>query len=251
MIVRSDAIVLKSIPYGETSLIVTLFTRTYGKTTVIAKGARVPGSRFGASLQMLSYSQVVFYHKAGRGVHTLSESSIAEPLLKLHRDMRHLGVAVRSVELVASLLHEEEENPLLFNLLVQVLHYLNEPLRFPENVLSYFQLRTAGALGFAPRIDREAVVAVGEEGARISLASGAIVPNSAEASRRISRSAVRAFAVFARADLDVVIRMELRPEVRREVDALIEDFMRYHVEDAYPTRSSRVLGQLRDLENGP
>lgn len=248
MIVRSEAVVLKSIPYGETSLIVTLFTRARGRISVIAKGARVPGSRFGASLQPLTYSEIVFYYKPGRGVQTLSESSIVEPLLRFQRDVRKLSVGVRVVELVAALLHEEEENPLLFNLLLQVLHYLNEPLQHPENLLPYFQLRMAGSLGFAPRVQRQSVEAVGHGGADVSLASGEILPVAGAASRRVSRSAVRAFAIFARADLDVVVRLELTSPVRREVDRLIEDYMRYHVEDAYPSRSARVLGQLQDVE---
>lgn len=249
MIVRSDAVVLKSIPYGETSAIVTLFTRAMGKLPVIAKGARVPGSRFGASLQPLTYSQVVYYHKPGRGIHTLSESSIAEPLLKIHRDVRRLSAGLRSVELVAALLHEEEADPLLFSLLLQALHYLNEPLRYPENVLLYFQLRMAGALGFAPHISREGVAEVGDDGASISLTTGAIVAGGSETSWHVSRAGLRAFAIFARAELDTVIRMHLEPNVRLEVERLVEDYMRYHVEEAYPSRSLRVLGQLRHMDD--
>lgn len=249
MILRSEAVVLKTIPYGETSLIVTLFTRAKGRITVIAKGARVPGSRFGASLQPMTYSEVVFYHKPSRDVQTLSESSIVEPLLRIHRDLRRLGVGLRIVELIAALMPSEEENPLLFNVLLQVLHYLNEPVRFPENILSYFQLRLAGALGFSPRLSRESVDAVGADGAHVSLASGEILPVPQHPSRHASRLAIRAFAIFALADLDVVVRLELEPRLRREVDRLIEDYMRYHVEEAYPTRGERVLGQVADVEN--
>ncbi len=248
MILRSEAVVLRTIPYGETSLIVTLFTRAKGKVTVIAKGVRVPGSRFGASLQPLTYSEVVFYHKPGRGVHTLSDSSIVTPLLKIHRDVRCLGAGMRIIELVSSLLHDEEENPLLFNLLLQVLHYLNMPQPSPENLLSYFQLRMAGALGFAPRIDRSAVEAVGRNGTDVSLATGEIVAGPAGASRHASRAAIRSFAIFARADIDAIVRLELTSAVRSEVDRLIEDFMRYHVEEAYPSRSARVLSQIRNVE---
>lgn len=248
MILRSESVVLKTIPYGETSLIAALFTRAKGRVSVIAKGARVPGSRFGSSLQPLTHGEVVFYYKSGRGVHTLSDSAIVEPLFRIHRDVRRMGTGMRIIELVAALLHEEEENPLLFNLLLQVLHYLNEPQRSPENLLAYFQLRMAGALGFAPRVHRAAVEAVGERGAHISLATGEVLATPQAASRHASRSAIRAFAIFARADVEAVIRLELDASVRAEVERLIEEFMRYHVEDAYPTRSARVLGQLHDVE---
>lgn len=247
MIFRTEAIVLRTIPYGETSRIVTLFTRARGKITVIAKGVRVPGSRFGASLEPLTYSEIVFYFKQGRGIHMLRESSIVTPLLKIHRDVRCLGVGLRVIELVSALLHDEEENPFLFNLLLQVLHYLNRPLRFPENLLSYFQLRLAGALGFAPRIDRDAVVALPADGAHVSLESGEILRAPGQATRHASRSAIRTFAIFARADIDSVVKLELAPAVRMEADRLVEEFMRYHVEESYPRRTRRVLDQIQDL----
>jgi DNA repair protein RecO (recombination protein O) len=38
--------------------------------------------------------------------------------------------------------------------------------------------------------------------------------------------------------------MELAPDVRREVEALVRDFLRYHVEEAYPERSQAVIAQL-------
>ena len=66
------------------------------------------------------------------------------------------------------------------------------------------------------------------------------------AARRASRTALRAFAIFARADLDTVMRMRLPPDIRRETTVLIEDFLRYHVEDAYPSRSDKIISQLLD-----
>jgi DNA repair protein RecO (recombination protein O) len=43
------------------------------------------------------------------------------------------------------------------------------------------------------------------------------------------------------------MRMELEPAVRREVETLVRDFLRYHVEDAYPERSQQVIAQLERL----
>ena len=40
------------------------------------------------------------------------------------------------------------------------------------------------------------------------------------------------------------MRMRLDSDTRREVNALVEDFLRYHVEDAYPSRSDKIIGQL-------
>ena len=64
---KSSAIVLRLVEFSETSLIVTLFTRDFGKVTALAKGARRPKGPFEAALDLLSLTRIVFLRKsAGR-----------------------------------------------------------------------------------------------------------------------------------------------------------------------------------------
>ena len=246
MILRTDAVVLRSMEYGETSRIVTLFTRTKGKIAVLAKGARHPKSRFGATLQPMSYIQVVFYYKPGRGLQTLSESTHLEVFHRVGRELERIGAGLRLVELVYALMQEEEQNPLVFDLLLQVLHWLDAADANVQNLLPYFQLRLATVLGFAPAVEREAVQALPEAGGLLALDTGAVLPLGAapRSAARSTRTALRAFAICARADLETIMRMNLTPEVRIELNRLVEDYLRFHVEDAYPTRSNKIIGQL-------
>ena len=247
MIVRTEAVVLRRMEYGETSQIVTLFTREKGRLAVLAKGARLPKSRFGSSLQPMSYMQAVLYYKASRGLQTLTESAHIQHFARIGSSLEKLSVGQRVMELTYALLHEEEANPLVFNLLIETLYQLNEAEARATNLLLCFQLRLASALGFAPAIDRASVEALGDEGGRLALERGAVLPAHADvqqAGLRASRTALRAFAVFARAHLDAIMRMRLTPDVYAEVDTLIEAYLRYHVQDAYPGRGSRVTDQL-------
>lgn len=246
MIIRTEAIVLRAMEYRETSQIVTLFTRERGKMAVLAKGARLLKSRFGSSLQPMSYTQVVFYYKPTRGLQTLSESAHVQPFHNISRDLEKISIGLRMVELVYALMQEEEQHPQVFNLLVEALSRLDESDAHAANLLPYFQMRLGTALGFAPDIDREKVEHLPDEGGVLALDTGAILlPEAAPpAARRASRTALRAFAIFARADLDTVMRMRLDANTRRTVNTLVEDFLRYHVEDAYPSRSDKIIGQL-------
>jgi len=248
-IVRTEAVVLRSLDYGETSQIVTLLTREKGKIGVMAKGARRTKSSFGSTLQPMSYTQVVFYYKPTRELQILSESSHVESYHQLRRSLRSITVGLRIVELVDALVEEEDPQPEMFALTVRALRRLNRTEARASNLWPFVQLRLARLLGIAPAIEREHVEAVEDEGL-LSRANGGVYPNDAapEAPRRASRAALRAYAVFARADLDTVMRMELTPAVRREVEGLIRDFLRYHVEEAYPDRSQAVIAQL---ERGP
>ncbi|MFQ5569406.1 MAG: DNA repair protein RecO [Rhodothermales bacterium] len=251
MIIRTEAIVLRTMEYGETSQIVTLFTREKGKMTVLAKGARLMKSRFGSSLQPMSYTQVVFYYKPTRGLQTLTESAHVHPFHHISRNLEKLSVGLRMMDLVYALIHAEEHNPQVFSLLLQVLSRLDTAETHTTNLLPYFQMRLATVLGFAPDIDREAVQTLPDEGGVLTLDAGAVLPADASprAARRASRTALRAYAILARSDLDTVMRLRLEPPVRREVNGLIEDYLRYHFEDAYPSRSDKIIGQL--LSNDP
>jgi DNA repair protein RecO (recombination protein O) len=256
-IVRTEAVVLRSLDYGETSQIVTLFTREKGKLGVMAKGARRPKSSFGATLQPMAYTQVVFYYKPTRTLQTLSESSHVESFHRLRRDLRRITVGLRIVELIDALMETEDPAPDVFALLVRVLGRLNVAERRFANLWPYVQLRLAQRLGVAPAVDRERVEAVtGDEGV-LSLVDGGVYPDGGrdrapdsgrdggiEEPRRASRAALRAYAVCARADLDTVMRLEMSPAVRREVEGVVRDFLRYQFDDAYPDRSRSVIAQI-------
>lgn len=252
-IVRSEAIVLRSLDYGETSQIVTLFTRTKGKVTIMAKGARRPKSSFGSTLQPMAYTQVVFYYKPTRTLHMLRESSYMAPLHDIRRHLDKIGIGLRIVELVDALMQDEDPQPEVFDLALHALRRLNDAHERMANVWPFVQLRLAATLGIAPAIQREQVEAIGERG-QLSLSNGGVYPLAAEprTPTTASRAALRAYAIFARATLDTVMRMTLPSAVRREVETLVEAFMRHQFQDAYPTRSRDVIAELGtpDASNG-
>ena len=246
MIHHADAIVLRSIEYGETSRIVTLFTRQRGKMTVIAKGARRPKSQFGSTLEPMAYTQIVYYYKPTRGVQLLKESSHAETFPRLRGTLERIGIGLRIVEMIYALLQEEEEHPDVFSLTLQVLHALDQAPNRLGNLWPFFQMQLAAMLGFAPAFDREQVEAItGGEG-RLALDSGMILPSESayRPSSKASRSVLRAFSILARADIETILRMELTPERLRAVGRLVTEYVRYHMEDAYPDQSDSVLRQL-------
>jgi DNA repair protein RecO (recombination protein O) len=245
-IIRTEAVVLRSLNYGETSQIVTLFTQEKGKIAVMAKGARRPKSSFGATLQPMAYTQVVFYFKPTRTLHMLRESSHMTPFHDIRRRLDKIGIGLRVVELVDALMQAEDPQPDVFDLVRSALLSLDRSTERIANVWPFVQLRTAAALGVAPDVRREAVEAVTEPQGLLSLSNGGVYPLDAEPrhAQRASRVALRAYAIFARASLNVVTRLHLRPSVRREVERLVEAYMQHHFEEAYPTRSRDVIAQL-------
>ena len=247
MILRTDAVVLRAMRYGETSRIVTLFTRDVGKVAVLARGARTTKSRFGSTVQPLSFVEAVLSTKETRTLQTLREASHRRRFPLVSTDLDRLSAALRMAELVNALTEDEQAAPALFDLFVATLGGLDAPTALPANALLFFELRLAGHLGFSPRFTREAVADVPDEGGLLLLGTGEIVGSEArvyDAPRRASRAALRAFATAARADGSLVLQMHLSPEATAEALALAEAYLRHHVGDAYPTRSAAVRAAL-------
>lgn len=254
MIVRTDAVILRAFDYGETSRIVTAFTRLHGVIGVMAKGARRPTSRFGATLQPTAYVQLVYYYKAERGLQTLKEATHLQRFAALTtveptpEGLDRVTSGLRIVELVRALLQEGDANPPLFGLLVQTLAWLDATPTNAANALPWFQLRLAAHLGFTPDVHREDVEGLSDDGGSLLLDTGTIAPAGflGRASAKASRATLRAFAVLARTDLATAGRMRLAPDVRAEVETLVDAYLRFHTEDGYPERVRRVAGQMAE-----
>jgi DNA repair protein RecO (recombination protein O) len=246
MIIRTEAIVLHALDYGETSRIVSLMTRQQGRVSVMARGARRPKSVFGSALQPLSYTQVLYYYKSGRDLQTLKDATHAHRLRFLIDDMVKLSVGFRMIELVRALTEPGDPQPALFNALLHSLLHLDAATARAANVLPHFQLRLAGTLGFAPTIEKPAVAGLPEDGGVLDLSTGSIHSGGRGPSgSRASRSALRSFAVFARADLETALRMRISERVYDETVALVDAYLRYHVHGRYPDRAATIGRQLR------
>jgi DNA repair protein RecO (recombination protein O) len=73
---QTDAIILRLVPFSETSLIVTLYTRDLGRISAIAKGARRPKSPFEGSLDILSVCRIVVICKSSDALELLTEAKL-------------------------------------------------------------------------------------------------------------------------------------------------------------------------------
>ena len=60
MIVKANAIVLRNIPYSDTSVIAKIFTEEYGKVSIIAKGAWKPKKSFGNMLDPIKHISIQY-----------------------------------------------------------------------------------------------------------------------------------------------------------------------------------------------
>jgi DNA repair protein RecO (recombination protein O) len=154
-ITKTEALVLKSIKFGDTSRIATLYTQNYGKIKVIAKGIRKPKSRLAGALQTFSHIQIVFYKKQTTEIYLLSQSEILHSYQSLSRDLHRYVFASAVLELLDRLITGEEPNPRLFELTLEVLSFMETcPQKSLEKSFWSYASKLADLLGYKPKLDK-------------------------------------------------------------------------------------------------
>ncbi len=257
MIESTEAIVLRSMKYGETSRIVTLYTRRYGRISVLAKGARSLRSKFGSSLEPMSHAAVVIYRKEQRTLHLLSKSDIARPMNRITGDAVKMAAGLAVIELVAMVMREEEENQGLFDLLASCLHALDDANRNEVNIVAYFLVGLLRNLGFglsvttcarcARRMDDDKAGTT----AHLLLSSGSVICQACAAKEHtggvpVPLGTIRSVIRLTEGDAASATNLSIAPGRRDEILAILQTFLQYHVEG---TRTLRSLSLLHEMES--
>lgn len=149
MIVSTEAIVLHSRRFGDTSRIVTVYSRELGKLGLVAKGARTTSSPLGSALEPLSHVRCQVYHAKNRDLHTVSKAESATARRQLQHSYEHLRSALLMCELVMRTQELEQADSEIFDLLrkaLEVADSLGPELAYSVSVA--MRLRLAEVMGF-------------------------------------------------------------------------------------------------------
>ena len=155
MLQKTRGIVLHTVKYSETSLIVKVYTEVFGIQTYMVKGARSPKSKLRPILfQPLTLLDLVAYHKERSTMHSLKEIRLAHPYQSMPFDIRKSSIALFLNEVVYRAVGEEEPNAALFEFLWSsflLLDAVEEPF---AHFHLLFTIKLTKYLGFNPRNTR-------------------------------------------------------------------------------------------------
>ena len=124
--VKTEAIVLRSIRYGEADRILHLYSRQRGRVGAIAKGARKPRSRFGGRLEPFFRLDLVL-HEGRSDLLTVTSVSTLDGYSRLRSSGPALSAGARACDAVLRLLDSAEPNQPAYNLLCRYLDLLDDP----------------------------------------------------------------------------------------------------------------------------
>ncbi|MEA2383938.1 MAG: repair protein RecO [Solirubrobacteraceae bacterium] len=180
--VKTQAVVLRSIRYGEADRIVHLYTPHRGRVGAIAKGVRRSRSRFGGRLEPFFRLDLLLHE--GRGeLLTVTAADTVDGYARLRDDGRALDSAARACDAVGRLFETNEPHPDVFNLLCNELALLDrDPARGTHANQLAFRLKLLVAAGLAPQLAACAACGAGDHLTGFSGAAGGVVCSACEAS---------------------------------------------------------------------
>ena len=115
---KTEGIILKRRDFGEADRILTVFTLSRGKISVLAKGVRRITSKRGGNVELLN--RVIIYLYQGKGMPILTEAESIETFSKIKEDLTLSTYAYHLIELIDKLTAENQENRVLYEHLVKV-----------------------------------------------------------------------------------------------------------------------------------
>lgn len=183
--VKTEAVVLRSMRYGEADRILHLYTRNRGRVGAIAKGVRRARSRFGGRLEPFFRLHLELHE--GRGeLLTVTGAETIDAYPRLRASAPALDAASRACDAVGRLFETSEPHPSVFHLLCRQLALLDERASGGEAGSAWpaalaFRLKLLLAAGLAPQLSGCASCGEQEHLVGFSGAAGGVVCAACEA----------------------------------------------------------------------
>ncbi|QDT09567.1 DNA repair protein RecO [Planctomycetes bacterium K23_9] len=151
---QTTAIVLRTIEFSETSLIVTLLSRDFGQMAAIAKGARRPKGPFEGSLDLLAVCRVVVIRKNADALDLLTEAKLQKRFRGAERSLQQLYAGYYIAEMLRLLTDKHDPHPDVYDLAIATLAQIDCGLKKPATTIAaamlFFDAQILRMLGHAP-----------------------------------------------------------------------------------------------------
>lgn len=142
---KTEGIILKRRDFGEADRILSVFSKHRGKISVMAKGVRRITSRRAGNVELLNRVQMFLY--PGKQFLILTEAESLDTYQKLKEDLTLSTYSYHLIELVDKLTAENQESPILYQNLVEVLERLSKNPR--QLLIRAFEVKILSLMGFA------------------------------------------------------------------------------------------------------
>jgi DNA repair protein RecO (recombination protein O) len=230
---KTEAVVLRSIRFGEADRVLHIYTLDRGRVGAVAKGVRKTKSRFGARLEPLSHVELMLHHGSGE-LGTVTGVELIRPHSAVREDAYRLQVGLIAAEAMLRLFTEPEANERAFHALTRFLDLLDEaPSRTParpalDPLALSFQLKLLWLSGYLPHIG--SCAECGEPGlvGFSAQAGGAVCREHAAGALSLSSEGPAGIEALLRRPLADAAEVGVSERARRDALCVVTSLYEFH-----------------------
>lgn len=233
-IISTKAIVLSSLKYGDTSLIVKCYTEEEGVKTYLVRGVLKPKKKGikAAHFQPLTQLKIVANHNTKNTLNSIKEVQVIQSYKTIHSDIIKQSVVFFLSEILASSIQEEEQNKTLYSYLETAFIWLDIHDKI-ANFHLLFLLNLTGFLGFYPDMSQKNKIG-------FNLLEGNFSDNTSD-KNVISKNDFHQFKKLLGINFDGIENVSYSKEERQLVLQMIIQYFKLHLGSFRKPKSLQVL----------
>ena len=243
----AEGIILRKYYLRETSYILVVFTKEFGKIRGVLKGVRNPYPQFAGNFEIFTKCHLLFYRKKKRQLDLITQCEATDYFLNTRKDIERLTYANYFIELIDIVTVDHDVSEELYNILDGSLKLLSSGSS-PKRTGRIFELKLLSALGLSPRIDECAECSAPiDKGAVFSISSGGVLCASCKhkdtSSMRVSFGTIKFMQKILATEIDKTEHVKVSKEVGEETERILCRFLQYHINR--PVKSLKFLGDMQ------
>jgi len=239
MLQKTRGIVLHSLKYSENSIIVKIYTESFGLVSYLVRSVRSKKAALKTGIfQPLTLLEMVVYHKKKPVLQTIKEIIHCQQFISIPYDIKKSSVAIFIAEILYKTIREEEQNKELFDFIQHSVEQLDATEGRVAEFHLYFLIELTKYLGFYPHDNHN------ESNIYFNLYDGHFQEYLPEHTYYIEQGLSVHFAAFLKSSLPSNERNGIPAGLRRELMNKVLDYYRVHVNGFQTLKSHVVLEEV-------
>lgn len=250
-VLKTEGIVLRKYYLRETSYILVVYTKDFGKIKGVIKGIRKPYPQFAGNFEIFTLCELIFYKKNRRSLDLVTQCEAINFFLPIRKDIERLTYANYLIELVDIASDDYDVNEFLYRVLRESLEMLSTPSS-AKRTARIFELKFLEAVGMAPELEKCVLCgALINEKDKIffNAKNGGLACRNCEKGNgtnlAVSLGTLKFMRKIQKSSILKTFGVKVAGDVGKEVEKILSLFIRYHIDR--PIKSLKFLGEIERL----
>lgn len=238
-LVETDGVITREVKYGESSRILTIITRDFGRISALASNVRTNKSGLLAGTQLFCYNHFTFFKGREKSLYKINEAKIQEPFKELRESLDQMAYASYFCDVTNFFVPENSPDLEQLSLLLNTLFMLSRDKISYTKIKAVFEFRTLAIAGYTPNAEACQNCSATEEIAFLNLKEGTALCKDCGVGLknliRVNRSVLNAIAYISGIESKRMYSFDLPEDALEYLSKIGEEYLRMQAEHEFKT----------------